>query len=51
MSNPDGGASVGDPFTQAIDHLLARPGSSVKAALEQAARTGQQELDNFMSGQ
>ena len=51
MSNPDGGASVGDPFTQAIDHLLARPGSSVKAALDQAARTGQQELDNFMSGQ
>src|SRR5256714_1179571 len=51
MSNFDGGASIGDPFMKALDHLLARPGTSVKAALDQAARNGQQELNNFMSGQ
>jgi multiple sugar transport system substrate-binding protein len=50
MLTPDGGAALDDPWTKAIEHLLAHPGTSVKATLDQTARTSQQELDNFLSG-
>jgi ABC-type glycerol-3-phosphate transport system substrate-binding protein len=51
MRNPDGHAAVETPYENAISHLTAHPGSSVKAALDDAAAKGQQELSNFMSNQ
>ena len=48
--SPDGNAALDQPFNNAFDHLAAHPGASVKAALDEAAKTGQKELDNFLSG-
>lgn len=44
-------AAVADPIGVAMDHLLSRPGSSVKATLDKAASDGEKALTIFRQEQ